>query len=194
MHRIVLTSQFSTVAQELQEKSVLPHTSLKVAFIPTAGRPYVNTPWIEADRAALSSLGYSLFDVELQGQTAQQLMETLKPADIIFVAGGNTTYLAERAQAAHFHTIIRELLKERIYIGSSAGSILAGPSVEPFIAEDRSDLPQDFVLNNPRGLGLVDYIILPHHPEHVEVDAHIIETLQDRFTFMTMTDKEWRLA
>lgn len=77
---IILTSSFNSVTQELWEKSLLPKTA-SVAFIPTAGDPYPERPWIDADRKALVGLGYNVTDIGLKGVTIEKnLLRT--PASI----------------------------------------------------------------------------------------------------------------
>lgn len=192
---VILTSSFNTVAQELREKSLLPKTA-SVAFIPTAGDPYPERPWIDADRKALVELGYSVTDIDLKDVAAESLEKELSSHDIIFVAGGNTTYLVQQSHASGFADVIHDLLKQgKLYIGSSAGSILAGPTVEPFVIEDLAELPKDFVLTKPTCLHLVDYVVLPHDQVEqfsVEHDK-IINGYSDRFTFVRLTDQEYRL-
>ncbi len=191
---VILTSSFSTVAEELLHKGLLPPGAM-VAFIPTAGDCYKEKPWIEADREALVRFGYAVIDVDLKDTNAEKLKEDFAPADIIFVAGGNTTYLAAQAHLSGFDGIIHDLLRQgKIYIGSSAGSILAGPTVEPFIAEDLPNLPADFVLTDPSCLHLVDDIVLPHYPQYAEQDDAIAQKYGERFRFMKMTDQEFRAS
>lgn len=195
MNNIILTSSFNSVAHELQEKGFIPHGASRVAFIPTAADIYDEKPWVEADRNALIGLGYEVFDLFLKEQSVEQLKEELRTANIVFVAGGNTTYLVERVHMCGFEQAVRDLLSEdRIYIGSSAGSILAGSTVEPFLEEDTSELPKDFTLHDSTCLGLVDYIVLPHYPSFREQNDKIQEKFSNRFTFMKMTDHDYRLS
>lgn len=190
----ILTSSFQAVARELLEKSLLP-TSATVAFIPTASDPYPERPWVDADRQALRNLGYHLVEVDLKN-TAEHLQKALVPCNILFVAGGNTTYLAEYAHRANVSSVVRDFLQQgKMYIGSSAGSILAGPSVEPFLAEDRAELPNDVMLTNPSCLSLVNYVVLPH--DQVEqfsaADDKIIKRYEGQWTFVRLTDQEYRV-
>ncbi|OGL71631.1 hypothetical protein A3B32_00030 [Candidatus Uhrbacteria bacterium RIFCSPLOWO2_01_FULL_53_9] len=192
---VILTSSFNTVAQALREKSLLPKTA-SVVFIPTAGDPYPERPWIDADRKALVELGYSVTDIDLKGSAADSLEKEISSHDIIFVAGGNTTYLTQESHVSGFADLIPELLKQgKLYIGSSAGSILAGPTVEPFMTEDLAELPKDFVLTKPTCLHLVDYVVLPHDQVEQFSAEHnkIIKSHSDRFTFIRLTDQEYRL-
>lgn len=195
MPRLILTSSFHTVAQPLLQKGLLSSKTVSVAFIPTAGDPYGERPWIDADRRALEDLGYKVFIVDLKDKTSEQLKASLDPAQMIFVAGGNTTYLFEMVHQSGFSSVIHALLAEgRVYVGSSAGSLLAGPSVEPFIEEDRAELPKAFSLHDPTGLQLVDYIILPHYPQYARENDYIATRFDGRWPFVKLTDDEYRIV
>lgn len=194
MSNVILTSSFSTVGRGLREKGLLPEKGSIVAFIPTAGDPYAEKPWMEADRLALVDLGYGVFDVDLKNKNAELLRDELAAADVIFVAGGNTTYLVAQAHLSGFDVIVRDLLRQgKVYIGSSAGSILAGPSVEPFIEGDLPELSKDFVIADPSGLGLVDYIVLPHYPTSAKANDAIAERYDGQFRFVEMTDQAFSI-
>ncbi len=172
----------------------LPETA-SVAFIPTAGDPYPERPWIEADRAALVAFGYRVTDVDLKNKTADLLRTILSQHNIIFVAGGNTTYLMQQANASGFAVVIRALIQQgKQYIGSSAGSILAGPTVEPFVKEDLAELPKDFVLSKPTCLNLIDYVVLPHDQVDIFAAEHdkILKEYEGRLIFVRLTDGEYR--
>ncbi len=192
MPNVILTSSFSTVAKELRDKKILPAGNVTVAFVPTAGAPYRETPWIDADRIALHELGYTVVEVDLLGKNTEQLTAECADANIIFIAGGNTTYLVDQAQRAGFYSVVSAALQQgKMYIGSSAGSILAGPSVEPFIAEDVPELALDFVLQDSACLGLVDFIVLPHYPGYANQNDAIAEMHAKQFAFVKMTDHEY---
>ena len=149
-----------------------------VAFIPTASDMYIGErPWIDKDRQALVDFGFKVFNVGLQTdldeygypiihgkqKNESQLRDELKDVDILFVAGGNTFYLLEQAQKSGFMTIAKEMVKEgKIYIGSSAGSVLAGPDIE---AVQFFDDPKEANLSSTKGLGIVDFVVLPHYVE-----------------------------
>lgn len=188
---LILTSSFGTVAKKLFDEGLLPKTA-KVAFIPTASDVYSDTPWIASDREALLNIGYEVFDVALKDDAKDILLDKLSAADIIFVAGGNVTYLAERSQKSGFGQIIRELLAAgKVYVGSSAGSMIAGPSVAPFVTEDLAELPQGFALPDPGCIGLVDYIVLPHYSPDAKHKDEYINQYGSQFKFLKMTDEEF---
>lgn len=193
MKPIILTSSFATVSDELLEKGMLPqHAS--VVFVPVASAVYEETPWIDEDRKKLEQFGYTVIDVDIRNVQGEELRNVCDDADIIFIAGGNTVFLYHHAQQSGLYDIIQRAVQDgTIYVGSSAGSILAGPSVEPFLQEDMPELPKDFHLEDPTGLNLVDYIILPHYKEGDTKDKEIMERYGSKFHFVLLTDKEYRL-
>lgn len=194
MSPVILTSSFQTVASELWQKAYLPHHQVTVAFIPTASDPYVERPWLDADRAALIALGYRVVDVDLKGKHAEDLLQILGHVQIVFIAGGHTTYLLDQVHRSGLDQLIPELLAQGcLYIGSSAGSIIAGPSIEPFLEGDLIDLPAGTVLDNARGLGLVEYLVLPHEPAYAAVNDRVFERYRDRFLFVRLRDDEYRV-
>jgi dipeptidase E len=85
----------------------------------------------------------------------------LDQTDVVFVAGGNTFFLLQEMRKGGFAELIHDYIhKGMIYIGSSAGSVVAGPTVRLVNGlDDPTDAPelQDFA-----GLGLIDIAILPH--------------------------------
>lgn len=105
-----------------------------------------------------------LADVSEAGCTPR-LVEAEDPhafddADTIVVGGGDPYHLIERLRATGCDGRIREAVdRGLLYVGISAGAIVAGPSllpqtvVSPFPPPDGLDL---------RGLGLVDVVVFPH--------------------------------
>ncbi|NTW45895.1 MAG: type 1 glutamine amidotransferase-like domain-containing protein [Candidatus Moranbacteria bacterium] len=138
-----------------------PAAEMRVAFVPTAGDIYDPHPWVEADRDALVGLGFQVADIDLKTCHGEELRKRLSGADIIFVAGGSTSYLLEQAQLSGFVVIARDLVRAgKIYVGSSAGSLLAGPDIEVDKVYDEGDFGK--TLASYEGLGLVDFVVLPH--------------------------------
>ncbi len=134
---------------------------MKVAFIPTAGDLYSDKPWQDRDRDKLKELGFQVEDVDLKATQHEELNKELSEVDIIFVAGGNTSYLLEKAQESGFLEITKHLVNSgKIYIGSSAGSLLAGPNIEIDKIYDEGEFGKE--LSSYEGLGLVDFVVLLH--------------------------------
>jgi dipeptidase E len=89
-----------------------------------------------------------------------QLHDELSKFDMVYVAGGNTTDLLFAVRTSGFHTIVTKLLNSGIvYVGESAGAIIAGPTIKGFMSEND---PPGVVKHYETGLGLVDKVVIPH--------------------------------
>jgi len=160
--KIYLTSIASSVLEKIVPELPKKPSEMKVAFIPTAADTYGadNRPWLDADRAKFVELGFQLEDFDLKNKTEDEVRAALSKSDIIFVAGGNTFYLLEKIKQSGFDKVLRELkASEKIYIGSSAGSIIVGPNIEPLKSLNHSE---EANLDNYDAIGLVDFVVLPH--------------------------------
>lgn len=163
MKKLFLTSEANVVIDKIIELLPDKPKNLRLAFIPTAADPYEDKSWLEEDRQALIKYGFNVINIDLKNKTKKALEKELKNIDIIFVAGGNTFYLLEKANKSGFTDVIRELVdKGTIYIGSSAGTVLASPDIG-YIKE--LDEPQKANLSSYKGLNLVDFSILVHWGE-----------------------------
>ncbi|MFI1416738.1 Type 1 glutamine amidotransferase-like domain-containing protein [Streptomyces sp. NPDC020731] len=134
----------------------------RLAFVPDAGVPYEDRSFVDRDRSLLSGMGFDLLEVTLEGRTAEELRTELADVDVVFVAGGNSFYLLEKALASGFGEVLGELLDHGVkYIGASAGAIMVGPDLRPVSTlDDPAEAPG---LESLRGLGLVDFVVLPHY-------------------------------
>jgi dipeptidase E len=106
-------------------------------------------------------MGFEVKNVDLKNKNRKDLEEELKGMDVIFVAGGNTFYLLEKVRESGFDRVAKKLINEGVvYIGSSAGAVLAGPTIEIINKmDDPADAPN---LKSFKALNLVNFIVMPH--------------------------------
>jgi dipeptidase E len=195
--RIYLTSTFANVVQNFIKDFSLTPTTIKVAFVENASDPYPEHPWTQKDKDSLINNAFQVKEIDIRNIQSSELRNQINDADVIFIAGGNTAYLFQIAQQSGLYEIIRELKdSDKIFVGSSAGSILAGPSVEPIYESDKKELAElghDINLTNLDGIGLVDFIVLPHTNKESykkEFEEHVIPNFGDGFKFKMLTDDE----
>ena len=190
MKKLFLASVVANTIEKLIE--ILPKSpeELTVAFVPTAADPYEDKWFIGEDYNKLKEKGFNVKNIDIKGKTGQKLLDELKDVNIIFVAGGNTFYLLEKARESGFDKVAKELTENGvIYVGSSAGATLAGPNIEPVKPFDDSSKARS--LKSFDGLNLVDFIVLPHFTDGNKEDyKNIIEEYKNRYKLIPITDNQ----
>lgn len=189
MKKLYLTSLGLGRLSDLLTKS--PQAS-QLAFVPTAADPYEDKWFVEADRRKLASLGFKLQELDLKAERAESLRQKLEKVDVIYVAGGNSFYLLEKVIESGFDKVVRDLVGNGlVYAGGSAGAVLAGPDIEPVASlDDPREAPN---LRSTKGLGLVDFVILPHYgkEKYREKFDKILSEFSDKdYELVTLTDHE----
>ncbi|WP_350274302.1 dipeptidase PepE [Kribbella sp. HUAS MG21] len=140
----------------------------EVVFVPYALADHDG--YTEQVRTALEPLG-----VRVTG--AHTAPDALRGAPAIFVGGGNTFRLLRTLQLSGDLDVIRERVRGGTpYVGSSAGTNLAGPSVRT-----TNDMP---IVQPPSfaSLGLVPFQINPHYLDPDPSSTHQGETRERRIT------------
>ncbi|MEI6835672.1 MAG: Type 1 glutamine amidotransferase-like domain-containing protein [Candidatus Falkowbacteria bacterium] len=93
----------------------------------------------------------------------------VKEYDVIYVCGGNTFVYMDRIRKTGLDKFIIDSVKSdrSIYVGVSAGSIIAGPDITIAGGEDSNDLG----LVNLQGLCLTNFVIFPHYHDDLKTEV-----------------------
>ncbi len=157
-------------------RGYLDHAAEALRDFVGGGRRVVFVPYAEFDldayaaraTARLAALGCSVESLHRQP-------DALAGCDAVFVGGGNTFRLLHRLYAKGLVAAIRAAVEAGLpYIGSSAGSIVAGPTIKT-----TKDMP---ILQPPSfdALALVPFQISPHYLDPDPASTHMGETQEDR--------------
>lgn len=134
----------------------------RVAFVPFAA----------FDRGAyVAKVRERLAKMELDVVT----LEELERAEAIFVGGGNTFRLLKTLQEGNLLATIRERVRAGLpYVGSSAGSMIACPTIRT-----TNDMP---IVQPPSfdSLGLIDFQLNCHYLDVDPASTHKGETREER--------------
>lgn len=159
--RLYLASYAMVTMKKIIKHEGRDFVGKKAIFIPTAGDPYDNKDFVEADKNALKKYGLDVVEMDVKNKSEDEIREMIDGADIVLVAGGDTFYLMEKLIESGADKIIREFVaKDGIYIGSSAGSIICCPTIEG--AEEFDDPNLAPKLDNFDGMGIFSDVIIPH--------------------------------
>jgi len=163
--KLFLASSLGTTAKLLSQKIGNPK-SWNVLFISNAADAVgSDAPWVLSDRRALIGLGYNLIDLDLRVVDEAVFAEKLRGVDMIHFCGGSVVYLISLLRKQGLVGVLISAVRSGkvVYSGTSAGSMIVAfdPEEQPFL--------QDFV--DKSGLGLVNFLILPHAQRTSVVDS-----------------------
>lgn len=163
---------------------------IRVLFIPTAseykldngeGMFYVKESEKELINMGMLKENIFWFDIKNISTVGE-----LSNYDVIYVCGGNTFYLMYYLKNTGFDKKIIELVNAgKVYVGVSAGSVIAGPDISIAGPFDENEVG----LKDTKGLGFINKAICPHYQRK---DKSIIDKLKVEFPYeiLPLTDNQ----
>ncbi|MEI6498631.1 MAG: Type 1 glutamine amidotransferase-like domain-containing protein [bacterium] len=151
-----LTEKFIEMVRKKPEE-------LTVAYIPTAAnvaRP-PDKHWVINNFIELHNMKVRTIDiVDISAIPKEIWLPRLERADAIMVGGGNPYHLLYWMKRSGLLKIFKDLIKEKVYVGCSAGSTILGKTLI-------STAPKKYIEEIPEfegnaGLGYIDFTIRPH--------------------------------
>lgn len=164
--KLLLTSVGFTnksIADAFCKLSGKPFTELNLVFIPTAANVEDgDKDWLITDYSNCKKLGFKFIDiVDISALPQDIWLPRINKADVLLFGGGNTYYLMSWLKKSGLEKILPELLKTRIYVGISAGSMVATKNLRMSTSQ-KLYTEKVFPLKDDNGLGFVDFHIRPH--------------------------------
>ncbi len=134
-----------------------------LVFIPTASNVEKgDKDWLINDLINLKKQNFKSIDIaDISAVDKKIWLPKMEEANVLFFEGGNSYHLMEWMNKSGLTDILPELLKTRVYVGLSAGSMVTGKDLalkqsQILYGEDlerREDMA---------GLNYVDFYFLPH--------------------------------
>lgn len=146
---------FNLVGKKPQDTSLV--------FIPTASHAEKgDKSWLINDLINLKNQNFKQIDIgDISAVGPEIWRPRLEEADVLFFEGGNTFHLMHWLNQSGLSTLLPELLKTKVYVGVSAGSMVTNPDLSLKLSQIvyGEDLDKT---ENMLGLNLVDFYFLPH--------------------------------
>jgi len=163
--KLLLTSgglENKSIIKSLQKLVEKPFDKLKVAFVPTASAVEDgNKDWLIHDLIKLQELKFESIDiVDISAIPNDMWLKRLKEADILYFEGGNTRHLIYWIKKSGLADLLPELLKTRVWVGVSAGSMVVTKDIS--LSSSKKLHGEDHDINNNSGLGYLNFHIRPH--------------------------------
>jgi dipeptidase E len=121
--------------------------------------------------------------VNLLALPIEEVKNRISAKDVIFVIGGDTDYLMSVYEKTGFDKLLPKLLETKVYVGSSAGSMVLGRRVSSEAYHKIYGERNDF--GTTEYMGLVNLAIKPHmnSPHFPNNRAEILEEVANGMDF-----------
>lgn len=164
--KLLLTSSGLTnksIKKTLLELLGKPFEKSHLVFVPTAANPEEgDKSWLIDDLHNFRKLQFASIDIiDIAAIPKAKWLARFKKADILVFGGGDTNYLLDHIRKSGLEEILKSLLKTKIYVGISAGSMVTARNVSLSIAGILY-YEKTGGFKNKTGLGFVDFELRPH--------------------------------
>ena len=164
MKRLFLCSSFADVANLLIDFANEDLKGKIIAFIPTASLTESIRFYVKTGKKALEKVGMIVEEAEITQFSNEEISSILHKCDYIYITGGNTFFLLQELKRKGVDKIISEQVKSgKLYIGESAGAIIASPDTEYMKNVNFDPIEKAPELEDYSSLGLVDFYTIPHY-------------------------------
>ncbi len=186
--KILLTSAGMQVKDEILKILPKQPQQIHLAYILDATKQIKNKTFLHRDKEKLLQAGFQVEGIFIGDKNEQELQEILKDKDVIFVQGGQPFYLLKQAKKSGFSYVVREFLRQgKIYIGVSAGTYLACPTIEPAFWKRKKRAT--WGLKDFSAMNIVPFLIFVHYlPRHKKLLEQALKTC--KYPVRILTDDQ----
>jgi len=152
-----------TLAKGLLKLLGKPFNKSYVTFIPTAANiDKGDKTWLVNDMYNIKKLGFPTFDiVDISIMPKDGWLASFHAADLLVFGGGTASHLMEWMKKSGVAEILPQLLKTKVYMGISAGSMVTSKTMS-LTSQNILYYEQTGNFKPIKGLGFVDFEIRPH--------------------------------
>ena len=153
-NKSISNALFDLVGKKPEETSIV--------FIPTASNIETGDKgWFIDDLVKIQKQGFkSISIVDISAVPEDVWRPQFEEANVLFFNGGNSYYLMSWINKSGLAKLLPEMLKTKVYAGSSAGSMVTTPDL--VLRLSKIIYGDDIEKENMDGLSYVDFYFLPH--------------------------------
>ncbi len=174
-----------TIAQAVIDLVGKPASEISVLFIPTAANTVEGDKgWLIDNLSEFKKQEYKSLDIlDIAGVPEKVWRPRMEASDLICFGGGNEQYLVKVIRESGIDKVLPELLKTRVYMGISAGSMVVGQ----FLSHDLMKVvyPEEVFEELSEPLAYVDCLFIPHlnSDYFTQVRKEVLEKHKADFNF-----------
>ncbi|WP_459610457.1 Type 1 glutamine amidotransferase-like domain-containing protein [Corynebacterium urogenitale] len=163
------------------------YLSGRIVYIDDAAAEMRQAPFAQEELKAVGEAAQTLVPLTVSQTALNDFQRELELADCVYVASGEVFRLLYALKSTGADKLLADAVRGgKFFAGSSAGAMIAGPSIAPAsVMDDPSTAPE---LTDYTGLDLTSFVVVPHAqgttgPYSIDV---ISQTVQDY-------GREWNL-
>lgn len=180
--KLFLASSLDETISLLGPRLNKPVKDNRVLFVANAADLLDNPWWVDLDRKKFLDAGYKIIEIDLRKLSQEEFAKSLENSDMVHICGGSVFYLLSVLKKKQFGNAIAKAVRDNkiIYTGTSAGSIVVSKSNEIY-KHDPDEVKFVDKVSDFSGLGLVDFVIVPHcgKTDFVEANKVVVEHLPE---------------
>ena len=133
----------------------------RILYIDDAAVEMREAPFAQEELKTVGEAAEVLGPVTVSQMALADFRKELELADCVYVASGETFRLLHALKSTGADQLLVDAVRAgKLYAGSSAGAMVAGPSIEPATVMDNLSIAPD--LGDYTGLHLTEFVVVPH--------------------------------
>ena len=187
-----LCSYFAGAATLFEDYARQNIRAKEVLFIPTAANVEEYRDYVDEAKEAFAKMGFTLEILDVSKASKVEAKAKIGTARVLYVSGGNTFYLLRELKKKNLSALIASRVRsgELVYVGESAGAMIAAPSVE--YASVMDDASGSELVAAQTGLDLVKFYPVVHYGEEpfVQSAAEILKIYGSKLNLTPINNAE----
>ena len=191
MIEMFLCSYFAGAATLFEDFAEQNIRAKEMLFIPTAANVEEYRDYVDEAKEAFAKMGFTLQILDISKASETEAKAKIAAAQVLYVSGGNTFYLLRELKKKDLTGLIADRVRsgELVYVGESAGAMIAAPSVEYAGVMDDAG---EYGVAAQMGLDLVKFYPVPHYGEEpfVQSTAKILKAYGGKLKLVPINNAE----
>ena len=158
----------ATLFEDFAEQNV---RAKEVLFIPTAANAEEYRDYVDEAKEAFAKMSFTVQILDVSKVSEAEAKAKIGAAQVLYVSGGNTFYFLRELKKKGLASLIADRVRsgKLVYVGESAGAMIAAPSVEYASAMDDASGSESVATQT--GLDLVKFYPVVHYGEEPFVQS-----------------------
>lgn len=179
--KLLLASNGQFLIEEGYKLVGIPMDKIRIGYIITASKRASSNEYITIHEKMMREHNLYFEDIDIENKKENDLRKFFTDKNVIHMEGGNTYHLLKAIKQSGFDKILKDLIdKGMVYVGTSAGSSIVGPTIE-----FSSHIPKEATSEELKSLNLVPFLVKSHYTDDKEAEySERIKTLKHPIKFL----------